>query len=260
MLSTPPHTAPKLALHYRFTVEGGDQVAVCLRLTSNKSLTPEIAQQPFQDFDALFEQRIQEADAFYRELQPATLNADQMQIQRQAYAGMIWSKQFYFFSVEKWLKGDPGQPVPPRGDQNGRNKDWEHLDSMDVLSMPDKWEYPWFAAWDLAFHCIPFARLDSDFAKEQLILLGREWFQHPNGQVPAYEWNFSDVNPPVLAWASWRVYTIERRLKGKGDLMFLERVFHKLLLNFTWWVNRKDAEGRQRIPGRLSWLGQYWRV
>jgi glycogen debranching enzyme len=168
---------------------------------------------------------------------------------RQALAGMLWSKQFYHYVVRDWLQGDPGHPPPPGARKSGRNSDWTHLYNADVLSMPDKWEYPWFAAWDLAFHCIPLALVDSDFAKEQLLLLLREWYMHPNGQIPAYEWAFGDVNPPVLAWAAWRVYKIEKKRRGQGDRKFLKRVFHKLMLNFTWWVNRKDAEGRNVFQG-----------
>ncbi len=245
----PARQGTKAALHYPLTVQGGGHVSLRLRLMARKFVSSETEREPFRDFDELLEQRRREADEFYRELQPPALSDDEKNIQRQAYAGMIWSKQFYCYNVEKWLQGDPGQPAPPRKRYAGRNHDWEHLDNADVLSMPDKWEYPWYAAWDLAFHCIPFAHLDPGFAKDQLILLGREWYQHPNGQVPAYEWNFGDVNPPVLAWAAWRVFTIDRKRSGRGDLEFLERVFHKLMLNFTWWVNRKDAEGRNVFQG-----------
>jgi hypothetical protein len=190
-----------------------------------------------------------EAAAFYAALQPAGLSDDERLVQRQAFAGMLWSKQFYHYDVDQWLRGDPGQPTPPAARWQGRNREWLHLNTADIISMPDAWEYPWFAAWDLAFHCIPLALIDPEFAKQQLILLGREWYQHPNGQIPAYEWAFGDVNPPVLAWAAWRVYKIEQKHHGTGDLQFLERVFHKLLLNFTWWVNRKDAEGKNVFQG-----------
>ena len=162
---------------------------------------------------------------------------------RQAFAGLLWSRQFYHYDVRTWLNGDPGQPAPPPERKTGRNHDWPQLNNADIISMPDKWEYPWYAAWDLAFHTIPMSLVDADFAKQQLILLQREWYMHPNGQLPAYEWNFSDVNPPVHAWAALRVFRIDRRVNGRGDYNFLERVFHKLLLNFTWWVNRQDAEG-----------------
>jgi hypothetical protein len=170
-------------------------------------------------------------------------------VQRQALAGMLWNKQFYYYDVEQWLEGDPAQPSPPAQRKGGRNREWGFLNNADVLSMPDKWEYPWFASWDLAFHCIPLALVDAEFAKNQLDLLTREWYQHPNGQIPAYEWAFGDVNPPVLAWAAWRVYQLDRKYNGVADRAFLERVFHKLLLNFTWWVNRKDSEGNNVFQG-----------
>jgi len=170
-------------------------------------------------------------------------------VQRQALAGMLWSKQFYHYDVDEWLSGDPAQPAPPRARKRGRNREWGFLNTADVISMPDKWEYPWFASWDLAFHCVPLALVDAEFAKDQLDLFTREWVQHPNGQIPAYEWAFGDVNPPVLAWAAWRVYQIDRKYNGTADRVFLERVFHKLLLNFTWWVNRKDSEGNNVFQG-----------
>src|SRR2546425_4920311 len=168
---------------------------------------------------------------------------------RQAFAGLLWSKQFYHYYVRRWLEGDPACPPPPPERLQGRNHEWLHLYNEDVISMPDKWEYPWYAAWDLAFHMIPLALIDPDFAKTQLVLFLREWYMHPNGQIPAYEWAFGDVNPPVHAWAALRVYRIERRLRGRGDRAFLERVFHKLMLNFTWWVNRRDAQGRNVFQG-----------
>jgi hypothetical protein len=168
---------------------------------------------------------------------------------RQAFAGLLWSKQFYHYVVKDWLEGDPACPSPPAERKHGRNHEWTHLYNADVISMPDKWEYPWYAAWDLAFHCVPLALVDSDFAKEQLVLMLREWYMHPNGQFPAYEWAFGDVNPPVHAWAAWRVYKIDKKRRGKGDRDFLQKVFHKLLLNFTWWVNRKDAEGKNVFQG-----------
>ena len=200
-------------------------------------------------FDRLFELRKSEADDFYASRIPNHLSDDAKNVMRQAYAGMLWSKQFYHYDVKVWLEGDPAGPRPSKERLLGRNKDWTHLYNDDIISMPDKWEYPWYAAWDLAFHCIALAIVDPDFAKEQLILLPREWYMHPNGQLPAYEWAFGDVNPPVHAWAAWRVYKIERRIRGIADRGFLEKVFHKLLLNFTWWVNRKDPEGANIFQG-----------
>ncbi|CAA9553194.1 MAG: GH63 [uncultured Thermomicrobiales bacterium] len=204
---------------------------------------------PFTDFDAVFAAREREADEFYAALLPPDAGDDRRLIHRQALAGMLWSKQFYHYIVARWLDGDPAQPPPPSERCQGRNQHWRHLYNERVMSMPDAWEYPWFASWDLAFHCIPLAIVDPTFAKGQLDLLLREWYQHPNGQVPAYEWAFDDVNPPVLAWAAWRVYQIERAHHGVTDRAFLERVFHKLLINFTWWVNRKDAEGNNLFEG-----------
>ena len=210
---------------------------------------------PFADFDATFAQRRREADEFYAELQHDIADTDARNVQRQALAGMIWSKQFYHYDVPEWLRGDPAQPPPPAERKRGRNAEWPHLNNACVMSMPDKWEYPWYAAWDLAFHCIPLALVDAGFAKHQLTQLTREWYMHPNGQFPAYEWNFGDVNPPVHAWATWRVFQMDRKQRreqnpgDKGDLEFLERVYHKLLLNFTWWVNRKDTQGRNIFQG-----------
>ncbi len=180
--------------------------------------------------------------------EPKVLRMSQ-NVQRQAFAGLLWSKQFYHYDVNAWLEGDPAGPPPAASRRNGRNKEWAHLYNADIISMPDKWEYPWYAAWDLAFHCIPLAQIDPDFAKEQLTLMLREWYMHPNGQLPAYEWAFGDVNPPVHAWACWRVYKIEKRIRGVADRAFLEHAFHKLLLNFTWWVNRKDADGMNVFQG-----------
>lgn len=205
---------------------------------------------PFPEgFDQMFRQRIKEADEFYATVIPSDLSDDARNVMRQSFAGMLWSKQFYNYEIARWLSGDPAMPTPPQERHHGRNWQWSHLYNSDVISMPDKWEYPWYAAWDLAFHCIPLALVDSDFAKEQLVLLLREWYMHPNGQLPAYEWAFGDVNPPVHAWAAWRVYKIDKKRTGYGDRWFLERIFHKLLLNFTWWVNRKDAEGRNVFQG-----------
>ncbi len=205
--------------------------------------------QTFEGFDQLFDQRQAEADEFFATVQPQRLSDDERNVMRQAFAGLMWTKQYYGYDVDQWLVGDPAGPPPPPERLEGRNSDWTHLHTSDVLSLPDNWEYPWFAAWDLAFHTVPIALIDPDFAKRQLILILREWYMHPNGQVPAYEWAFGDVNPPVHAWAAWRIYKIDKRLTGKPDLAFLKRVFLKLLLNFTWWVNRKDQAGRNIFEG-----------
>ncbi len=200
-------------------------------------------------FDEVFRERIAETDEFYDSIAPKTLSGDARNVARQAVAGLLWSKQFYHYVVRDWLDGDPGHPPPPPERRRGRNHEWTHVYNADVLLMPDKWEYPWYPAWDLAFHCVALASIDAEFAKEQLVLLLREWYQHPNGQLPAYEWSFSDVNPPVHAWAAWRVYKIDKKRSGAGDHRFLERVFQKLVLNFTWWVNRKDAQGLNIFQG-----------
>jgi hypothetical protein len=242
-----PH-GTKVAARYERTVAGGDSAVLRLRLCRGAA-DARLRRTPFGDFDAVCAQRSAEADAFYAELQPEGMDADQRLVHRQALGGMLWSKQFYHYNVQEWLDGDPTQPPPPAARKRGRNHQWAHLNNADIISMPDKWEYPWYAAWDLAFHCIPLALIDPEFAKEQLILLGREWYQHPNGQIPAYEWAFGDVNPPVYAWAAYRVYKICQKRVGTSDLDFLERVFHKLMLNFTWWVNRKDAEGNNVFEG-----------
>ncbi len=242
----------KAAAHYALDVPAGGSVTVRARLTK-AAATKKSA---FLEFDSTFAARISEADEFYGHLQAEMVDAEAKMIQRQALAGLIWTKQFFYFDVPQWLHGDPGQPAPPAERCRGRNREWMHLNNADILSVPDKWEYPWYAAWDLAFHAVPFAMVDAEFAKEQLLLLTREWYMHPNGQLPAYEWAFGDVNPPVHAWATWRVFQMDRkdrRVAGEadypGDLEFLERVFHKLMLNFTWWVNRKDAEGRNIFQG-----------
>ena len=241
----PEKIGSKAAAQYALTLAPGESEVVRLCLTNESDLR----RFNKKHVDGLFEQRVQEADEFYEDLAPAHLSEDAKLVQRQAFAGLLWSKQFYHYDLKRWLVGDPGMPDPPQERLHGRNSDWTHLYNADVISMPDKWEYPWYAAWDLAFHCIPLALVDSTFAKEQLILMLREWYMHPNGQMPAYEWAFGDVNPPVHAWAAWRVYKIEKKRKGVGDRVFLERVFHKLLLNFTWWVNRKDAEGKNIFQG-----------
>jgi hypothetical protein len=242
-------TGTKAAAHFEMPVAAKGAVTIRLRLT--RGTVPK----PFADFDKLFTQRRREADEFYAELQRDITDADARLVQRQAFAGMIWSKQFFYYDVPEWIKGDASQPPPPGERKHGRNREWSHLNNADIISMPDKWEYPWYAAWDLAFHCIPLAMVDAEFAKSQLVLLTREWYMHPNGQLPAYEWAFGDVNPPVHAWATWRVFQMERKQRratnpaDPGDLAFLERVFHKLMLNFTWWVNRKDTQGRNIFQG-----------
>lgn len=238
----------KAAAHYRLEIAPGQSARIQLRLTGVDFSTNPV-HDVFGDFDQVLASRKRECKEFYAAIIPQHLSPDAQNVMGQAFAGMLWSKQFYHYVIREWLGGDPGNPVPPAERLSGRNTEWPHLYNADVISMPDKWEYPWYAAWDLAFHCVPLALVDPDFAKEQLILLLREWYMHPNGQLPAYEWAFGDVNPPVHAWASWRVYKIDKKRKGKGDRAFLERVFHKLLLNFTWWVNRKDAEGMNIFQG-----------
>ena len=241
----PAREGTKMAAHYRLRVAPGETVAVKLRLGN----TPPRRDGLGAEFDSVLRLRRQEADEFYATVIPDGLDADGARVMRQAFAGLLWSKQFYHYYVRRWLTGDPAFPPPPPERWRGRNHEWTHLYNEDVISMPDKWEYPWYAAWDLAFHCVPLALVDPDFAKEQLVLFLREWYMHPNGQIPAYEWALGDVNPPVHAWAAWRVYKIEKRRRGMGDRRFLERVFHKLLLNFTWWVNRKDADGMNVFQG-----------
>ncbi len=264
----------KVAAQYVLTLQPGASETVRLRLFNNSGRCAPIAssnsaqqsvdQTPFADglgratqnerasfgpnFDATFTTRIAETDEFYASRCRSNQTPEQRLVARQAYAGLLWSKQFYHYAVKSWLDGDPSQPEPPQSRKHGRNRDWQHLFNRDVISMPDKWEYPWYAAWDLAFHMIPFARIDADFAKEQLVLLLREWYMHPNGQIPAYEFAFGDVNPPVHAWACWRVYKMTAP-KGQRDRVFLARVFNKLLINFTWWVNRKDVEGNHLFSG-----------
>ncbi|MBF2004914.1 MAG: glucosidase [Chlorogloeopsis fritschii C42_A2020_084] len=233
----------KAAAHYELTLAPKQTTIIHLRLTDNENLTAAFD----TDFDAIFSKRQQEADEFYQHISGGNFSEDAQNVQRQAFAGLLWTKQYYHYVLEDWLKGDPTQPAPQR--HNSRNQEWTHLYNDDILSMPDKWEFPWFAAWDLAFHVIPLAMIDPDFAKRQLTRLTREWYLHPNGQIPAYEWHFSDVNPPVHAWAAWRVYQIEQEFYGRSDREFLERVFQKLLLNFTWWVNRKDNNGDNVFQG-----------
>ncbi len=237
----PDHVGTKAAARYRLTIGPGQSASVRLRLADED--------RTFEDFENVFTERIADADEFYGPQADSDVSPDARNVQRQAFAGLLWSKQFYYYDLKTWLHGDPAQPPPPPERLHGRNSEWTHLYNSDVISMPDTWEYPWYAGWDLAFHCVALALVDSDYAKEQLVLMLREWYMHPNGQMPAYEWALSDVNPPVHAWAAWRVYKIERKRRGQGDRMFLERVFHKLLLNFTWWVNRKDAEGNNLFQG-----------
>jgi hypothetical protein len=241
----PAGSGTKAAAHYQITLQPGETRVLRLRLTDSAGL----GSVAFADFDTTFQVRQHEAFDFYSTVIPAHLSPDAKNVMRQGFAGMLWSKQFYHYVIKEWLDGDPGNPPPPHERVHGRNHEWTHLYNADVISMPDKWEYPWYAAWDLAFHCVPLALVDSDFAKEQLVLMLREWYMHPNGQLPAYEWAFGDVNPPVHAWAALRVYKIDKKRHGKGDRDFLKRVFHKLLLNFTWWVNRKDMDGKNIFQG-----------
>jgi hypothetical protein len=255
----PARSGTKAALHYRLEVPPGGTAEVRVRFWKpgeGARPTPAAAEGDLRDaYGCILAEREAEADHFYAGLAPAGSTSDEQMVLRQAAAGMLWSKQFFHYNVERWLAGDPGQPEPPPGRGSIRNGDWLNLDNRDVISMPDPWEYPWYAAWDLAFHCVALAHLDVEFAKRQLILLGREWYMHPNGQLPAYEWNFSDVNPPVHAWATLRVFEIDRRARSargedsSPDFAFLERVFHKLLINFTWWVNRKDQAGNNVFEG-----------
>jgi hypothetical protein len=228
---------------YRYEIAGGQSISIRLRLSNKLIINP-----LDNEFDKIFRNRLQEADEFYQQFQKSD-DADLANIQRQAFAGMMWCKQFFHLDMARWLNGDPGQPAPPEKRKKGRNHQWKTLYNEDILSMPDKWEYPWFAAWDTAFHCVPLAMIDMEFAKEQLLLFLREWYMHPNGQIPAYEWAFGDVNPPVHAWACLQMYKMEEKKTGKGDIDFLKRVFKKLILNFTWWVNRKDADGNNVFEG-----------
>jgi hypothetical protein len=240
----PQRTGTKAGIWFEDRFAAGESKRYRLRLVRRDVAAP------FEDFDECLQQRREDADDYYAQLQENIGSPDERAIQRQAFAGLIWNKQFYHLDVPRWLNGDPGVFPPPPERRHGRNADWQNLNNADIISMPDKWEYPWYASWDLAFHCVGFALIDAEFAKHQLVLLTREWFMHPNGQLPAYEWAFGDVNPPVHAWAAWRVYQIDRKLNGgTGDLPFLERVFHKLMLNFTWWVNRKDHLGRNVFQG-----------
>jgi hypothetical protein len=235
----------KMAGLYELEIPAGESKEIRLRFSSETSLVD-----AFGDFDILFQDALNDANDFYGEVQKEIKSEEQKNIQRQAFAGMMWNKQFYYYNVEQWANGDPKMPFKFSGRAFTRNETWKHAYMHNILSMPDKWEYPWFAAWDLAFHTVTLARIDSDFAKRQLAVILREYYMHPNGQIPAYEWNFSDVNPPVHAWATWKVYELDKQQNdGVGDVVFLERIFHKLLLNFTWWVNQKDEEGKNIFGG-----------
>jgi hypothetical protein len=247
----PALTGTKAAAHFQNEIAPGQSWTVRLRLLDrNPADTAEDARRLFgPGFDQVHALRQKEADEFYAARIRAGASDDANRVQRQAFAGLVWNRQSYHYDVRRWLMGDPTQPAPDQDRRLGRNHDWPHLYNSDVISMPDKWEYPWYASWDLAFHCVATALIDPEFAKEQLILFLREWYMHPNGELPAYEWNFSDVNPPVHAWAAWRVYKIAARVTGEADRKFLARVFHKLLLNFTWWVNRKDPDGKNVFQG-----------
>lgn len=238
----PKKTGTKAAVNFDVNVPAGQNVVLRLRLSTD-------AANGFDDFDKLFNARKAEADGFYAGISQAGGNEDKMLVERQALAGMLWNKQFYYYDINHWLHGDPSQPGLPKERLNARNSKWTHFNCRDIISMPDKWEYPWFAAWDLAFHCIPLAKVDMAFAKSQLTLLIRDWYMHPNGQLPAYEWDFNDANPPVHAMVTWKIYQQDKAANGKGDTYFLERIFHKLMLNFTWWVNRKDASGNNIFEG-----------
>jgi hypothetical protein len=240
---SPSATGTKVGAHYPLDLASGESRTLRMRLTSVSR------PQPFVDYDRSFERRRKEADEYFDAITPENLDPGERLVFRQAVAGLLWSKQYYSYEVERWLRGDPAQPAPPIERRHGRNHEWRHLYNSEVLSMPDKWEYPWYAAWDLAFHCIPLALVDPEFAKQQLTLLVREWYMHPSGQIPAYEWQLGDVNPPVHAWAALRVYQIERRTTGRSDRAFLESIFLKLMLNFTWWVNRKDTAGHNVFEG-----------
>jgi len=236
-------TGTKAAVHIIEPLEPGAVRTLRFRL-SRKALSD-----PFNDFDTIYNKRLKETDDYYAVLQQIIPDQEEKLVQRQALAGMLWSKQFYHYNVTKWLQGDPETPPPPASRKNGRNSSWQNIDNMDIISMPDKWEYPWYATWDLAFHAVNFAMIDSKFAKKQLHIITHEWYMHANGQLPAYEWEFGNVNPPVHAWAAWRVYKIDEKNHGKADTDFLKLIYHKLLLNFTWWVNRKDAEKNNIFEG-----------
>ncbi len=238
----PQKSGTKAAVHFKLQVKAKSSITLKLRLADD------LFEKPFEDFDKIFSYQKNAADAFYKKKQKGKKN-DEKLVQRQAFAGMLWSKQFYYYNVLKWLEGDAGKVAPPLSHQNGRNKDWKHFMAKDIISMPDTWEYPWFATWDLAFHCIPLASIDIDFAKQQLLLLLEDKYMHPNGELPAAEWNFNDLNPPVHSVAAWEIYKMDEAQNNKSDTDFLQRVFNKLMLNFTWWVNRKDVEGNNIFEG-----------
>jgi hypothetical protein len=233
----------KFAPVYQFSIKGRQREKILLRLTKQETANP------FADADSIFQQRLKEADEFFDKFAPKDASPDLKNIQRQAFAGLLWSKQYFHYDVERWLSGDAGLPPPPESRKKGRNSTWKYLKNEDIISMPDTWEYPWYAAWDLGFHCVPMSIVDPVFAKAQLILVMREWYMNADGQIPAYEWNFSDVNPPVHAWSALCVYRIEKTIKGTGDIVFLKRIFQKLLINFTWWVNRKDENDNNIFEG-----------
>ncbi len=241
----PDKNGTKASVRYRKNIPAGESQSVRLRLTKHQPETLDFG----EDFDLILDQRKQEADAFYSELAPEGITDEMRSVQRQALAGLLWNKQFYRYSVRKWLQGDPTQPDPPESRKNGRNSEWIYLNNKNIISMPDSWEYPWYASWDLAFHCIPLATIDPEFAKEQLVLMLREWYMNPNGQIPSYEWSLGDATPPVHAWAALRVFRIEKKMSGEGDYNFLQQVFYKLLINFTWWINREDSDHRNVFQG-----------
>ncbi len=235
----------KFSPFYELKINRGQSAEIRLKLTKQVLKTNPLK----ETFVKIMKERVVEADEFYAKYIPKSGDIDLSNIQRQAFAGLMWTKQYYNIDIETWLDGDPGHPSPPESRKSGRNREWRTLNNEDIISMPDKWEYPWYAAWDLAFHCVPIAMIDPEFAKNQLILIMREWYMAPSGQIPAYEWAFSDVNPPVHAWAALKVYEMEKKFHGKGDIDFLKRVFQKLMLNFTWWVNRKDSAGKNVFEG-----------
>ncbi len=239
----PHYSGTKAGLLFSKEIPAGESVSIRLRLS------PDDNSGSFENFDAVFDSRKKEMEAFYDPILSTNISKEERDIQRMAYAGMLWNKQFYYYNVATWLNGDAAEPTPPPERKNGRNSQWLHLNNADIISMPDKWEFPWYAAWDLAFHCVTLANIDPAFAKRQLRLLTHEWYMHPNGELPAYEWNFSDANPPVHAWATYKIYEIDRSITGQADREFLQTIFHKLIINFTWWVNRKDDSGNNVFEG-----------